>query len=48
MNNISFTKGIFNSQWNLSEEKIGTNFWNTHAVLENKSITKYLARFPHV
>ena len=30
MNNIlSFTKGIFNNQWNLSEEKIGTNFWNT-------------------
>ena len=30
MNNIlSFTKGIFNNQWNLSEEKIGTNIWNT-------------------
>ena len=30
MNNIlSFTKGILKNQWNLSEEKIGTNFWNT-------------------
>ena len=26
---VSFTKGSFNDQWNLSEEKIGTNFWNT-------------------
>ena len=25
----SFTKGIFNNQWNLSEEKISTHFWNT-------------------
>ena len=30
MNNmLRFTKVIFNNQWNLSEEKIGTNFWNT-------------------
>ena len=30
MNNIlSFTKGIFNNQWILREEKIGRNFWNT-------------------
>ena len=28
-NTLRFTKVIFNNQWNLSEEKIGTNFWNT-------------------
>ena len=28
-NILSFTKGIFSNQWNLSEENIGTNFWNT-------------------
>jgi len=26
---LRFTKVIFNNQWNSSEEKIGTNFWNT-------------------
>ena len=30
MNNmLRFTKFIFHNQRNLSEEKIGTNFWNT-------------------
>ena len=30
MNNmLGFTKLVFNNQWNLNEEKIGTNFWNT-------------------
>ena len=30
MNNILiFANGIFNNQWNLSKEKIGTKFWNT-------------------
>ena len=26
-NILSFTKGIFSNQWNLSEEKIRRNFW---------------------
>ena len=30
MNNmLRFTKVVFNNQWNLSEEKIGTNLLNT-------------------
>ena len=39
MNNIlSFTKGSFNKQWNLSEEKIGANFCNTLYVAQHEHI----------
>ena len=39
MNNIlSFAKGIFINQWNLSKEKIGTNFWNTLWISESSNV----------
>ena len=41
VNKLSFTKGLFlNNQWDLSEWKIGTNFWNT---LYNGAFENWLA-----
>ena len=37
-NTLSFAKGIFNNQWNLSKEKIGTNFWNTLWISESSNV----------